>query len=189
MEFRVSFYSSASVPRWQQTLPRTVPRLLARWLGRPGSLTAWLQTLGVVEVRVIKEGLAITRGGFPSSGAHVFSGAVWARETVLSVDGVPVVAARSTANSVDARAAWRRLKDLGSKPLATILYSDPTVSRSAFSYMPLGRPPFLSESDRELKSSIRAWARSSVFYRKGSPLMVSEVFSPDLLSFLKTKDS
>jgi chorismate--pyruvate lyase len=67
------------------------------WLTRGGSLTAHLRALGAVAVRVTREGVAL-----PWADEHAALGLaprapVWVREVVLSVDGVPFVAAHSIA--------------------------------------------------------------------------------------------
>lgn len=168
--------------RWAQTLPASVPRLWGQWLCRPGSLTRALQTLGQVEVRIIHEGVACVPRRAAGQ-ATIFAGPVWVRDVVLFIDEAAVITARSIASARDSRAVWRSLRTLQVQPLASLLYHDPAVTRTTFSYasFSLAREPSNNaERMRGDAVAVTAWARSSTFFRLGAPLCVTEIFMPQL---------
>lgn len=105
------------------------------------------------------------------------------REVYLVCRRTPVVFAHSVADPRSLRGAWRRLAQLGSRPLGAALFADPRVKRYPLRQQKLTphhelyrracatlgvRPPFL-------------WARRSLFALHKSPILVTEVFLPDIL--------
>lgn len=162
---------------------------LRRWLRRPGSLSAHLQTLGrrfevqrlSQRVRPLLADEARSMGLPPATRCLV-------REVVLRVDGQPLVYARSVAPARALRGPWRSLAGLGSRPLAQLLFDTPAVTRS-----PLVAKRWVASSEwsRHLARgwqkatgepwpSSHAWARHSVFRKAGVPLRVTEVLAPAL---------
>ncbi|MEC5407015.1 chorismate lyase [Paraburkholderia sp. MPAMCS5] len=162
------------------------------WLTRGGSLTAHLRALGAVAVRVTREGVALPWADEHAAlGLHVRA-PVWVREVVLSVDGVPFVAAHSVAPLAASVGVWQATRRLRTRPLAELLYSDSSVARSALvSRSVTGRHPLYRLAAREI-SGVRPSgvpphalvARRSVFERHGAPLMVTECFLPALWAYL-----
>jgi chorismate lyase len=175
----------SSTSKWRPMPPRTLPRVWTEWLQRPGSLTEALRTLGSVEVQVISEGLLSPAGAFWSSRAPARRGPVWARDVILAVDGTAVIAARSITAAIDARAAWKSVKFIGARPLASILYRDRTVSRSPFLFSPFTPTPVIDKPSSPIGLGRPVWGRSSFFYRARAPLLVTEIFLPDLWSYLR----
>ncbi|MDR6388647.1 chorismate lyase [Paraburkholderia phenoliruptrix] len=153
------------------------------WLTRGGSLTAHLRVLGAVAVRVTREAVAL-----PWADEHAALGLharapVWVREVVLSVDGVPFVAAHSVAPLAASVGVWQATRRLRTRPLAELLYSDSSVARSALvSRRVTGRHPLHRLAAREVGGTPphAMVARRSVFERHGAPLMVTECFLPAL---------
>jgi chorismate--pyruvate lyase len=179
--------------RWRSEPPASAPGMWAQWLRRGGSLTHALQTLGKVEVRVCRragemrlrnEHIAARRGAYRPA-EHGSS--VWVRDITLTVDAAAVVAARSSVSARDSRASWKSLRTLAARPLGSILYNDPAISRSRFAYasFPLAATPFV---DREFVDDVnqcgRAWARVSEFRREEAPLVLTEIFLPALWSMI-----
>ena len=165
--------------------------VLRRWLRAPGSLSRRLSALGRFEVQTLREGVARLLPG-ERCGMTSASGRHWVREVILRVDGVPVVWARSVTPCRVKCGPWRAVRQLGTRPLAQLLFDDPSVVRSALR----------SEVHRcgamwhrranaawRLGGSI-AWpsavvaGRSSVFIRRGMPLRVFEAFSTDVVEKL-----
>ncbi|MFM0335740.1 chorismate--pyruvate lyase family protein [Paraburkholderia fungorum] len=153
------------------------------WLTRGGSLTAHLRALGTVAVRVTREAVAL-----PWSDEHAALGMAprapaWVREVVLSVDGVPFVAAHSVAPLAASIGVWQATRRLRTRPLAELLYSDSSVARSSLvSCRVTPRHPLYRLAAREIGG---VWphalvARRSVFERHGAPLMVTECMLPAL---------
>jgi chorismate--pyruvate lyase len=140
--------------------------------------------LGAVEIHVIREGVVSSPGALWPPDVPAGRRAVWSRDVILSVDGTGVIAARSITAAIDARAAWKPVKTLGARPLATILYQDPAVSRSPFSYAPFDGRSFANDPNGFPNTTLSHWGRSSLFYRKRAPLLVAEIFLPALWSII-----
>ena len=101
------------------------------WLTRGGSLTAHLRALGAVTVDVTREASPCHGPTRPSRWASRRARRVWVREVVLTVEGVPFVAAHSVCRSRPASGVWQAMRRLRTRPLAELLYSDSSVARSA----------------------------------------------------------
>ncbi|WP_120347731.1 chorismate lyase [Paraburkholderia fungorum] len=157
------------------------------WLTRGGSLTAHLRALGAVAVRVTREAVAL-----PWADEHAALGLaprapVWVREVVLSVDGVPFVAAHSVAPLAASVGVWQATRRLRTRPLAELLYSDSSVARSSLVSRSLtARHPLYRLAAREIDDTPphALVARRSVFERHGAPLMVTECMLPALWAHL-----
>jgi chorismate--pyruvate lyase len=105
------------------------------------------------------------------------------REVVLMGDGRPLVFGHSVVALRHLRGPWRSLRRLGSRPLAEALYLDPTIRREPLAYCRLdARHPLHRRICADLGAMPpKLWARRSLFRRQGAPLMVTEVFLPDIL--------
>ena len=86
------------------------------WLTRGGSLTAHLRALGVVAVRVTRECVALPWPDECAALGLAPRAPVWAREVVLSVDGVPFVAAHSIAPLAASVGVWQATRRLRTRP-------------------------------------------------------------------------
>jgi len=166
---------------WQAALPPSLPPLQRAWLLRPGALTAGLRGLGTVRLRVLREYAT----GAPPDEAHGLDlppGApVWVREVLMSVDGVDSVAARSLAPLASSHGVWQGMRRLRTRPLADMLYHDRGVRRSAFACARMWPGIALQAVARGVLPAGTAaplWARRSVFWRGGQPLLVAECFLP-----------
>jgi chorismate--pyruvate lyase len=173
----------AAEGRWRAT---PLPGFTAHqkdWLTRGGSLTAHLRTLGAVEVRVTRE-----RVDLPWPDEYVAlrlapRQPVWVREVVLSVDGVPCVAAHSVTPLDASGGTWQAMRRLRTRPLAELLYSDSGVARSALvSRRVTARHPLHALAVAQVAGGVpHAFvARRSVFERHHAPLMVTECMLPAL---------
>jgi chorismate--pyruvate lyase len=103
----------------------------------------------------------------------------------LSVDGVPVVFARSVTSHAHSVGPWRAIRGLGTRPLADVLFKRMGIARAPLEF---ASPTPASSLARHIK---KAWvastgqpvqagalpARRSVFTRYGAPLLVMEVFA------------
>ena len=161
---------------------------LRDWLRAPGSLSRRLARLGRFEVQVLHQGVTPFRAreraalGLPARGLTVV------REVILRVDGEPVVWARSALHQRATTGPWRALKGLGSRPLAHLLYDDPSISRSELEPRRLARHGHTRRhAGRQWQAATGAampaqmqWSRNSVFSRGGSQLRVMELFAPSL---------
>lgn len=157
------------------------------WLTRGGSLTAHLRTLGPVRLRVTREAVALAWRDEAAALGIVPRAPVWVREIVLEVHGVPYVAAHSITPLEASRSTWQAMRRLRTRPLAELLYSDSTVTRSVLVSAQLtARHPLHALARREMTASVphALLARRSVFVRHGAPLMVTECMLPALWAHL-----
>jgi chorismate lyase len=157
------------------------------WLTRGGSLTAHLRILGVVAVRVTREAVALPWADEYAALGLALRAPVWVREVVLSVDGVPFVAAHSVAPLAASTGVWQATRRLRTRPLAELLYSDSSVARSSLVSRRLtARHPLYRLAAREIGEMPphALVARRSVFERHGAPLMVTECMLPALWAHL-----
>lgn len=100
------------------------------------------------------------------------------REVSLYADGCPVVYARSVLSQESMRGAWQVLSKIGNKPIGAVLFSDPGIRRSQLVYKKLDAQHSLRHI---LVRNETLWARRSVFIRDKMPLLVNEVFMPEIL--------
>ncbi|HEY4295564.1 MAG TPA: chorismate lyase [Paraburkholderia sp.] len=159
------------------------------WLTRGGSLTAHLRALGAVAVRVTREGVALPWADETAALGLAPRAPVWVREVVLSVDGVPFVAAHSVTPRAASVGVWQATRRLRTRPLAELLYSDSSVARSSLvSRRVSARHPLyrLAARDVDGMPPHALVARRSVFERHGAPLMVTECMLPALWAHLAT---
>lgn len=154
------------------------------WLTYPGSLTRRIvERAGPVRVQIVGQRLR-----FPNEDEYDALGRphhrlAFVREVVLHAGGRPVVFAHSIALWRDLDGPWRGLRGLGTRPLAAVLFADPLVRREPFRYARVDRRhPLWKRAGRVFGRELPAlWARRSRFTRHGRPLMVTEVFLPELL--------
>jgi len=111
------------------------------------------------------------------------------RDITLTVDAAAVVAERSIVSARDSRASWKSLRTLAARPLGSLLYNDPAISRSRFAYasFPLAATPFVDREFVDANQCGRAWARVSEFRREQAPLVLTEIFLPALWSMINQK--
>ncbi|BBE08866.1 Probable chorismate pyruvate-lyase [Mycoavidus cysteinexigens] len=169
---------------------RVLPRPLfsaaqKNWLTRGGSLTQRLQTLGRVEVQVVREAVDFAWAGE----AHCLKARarqrVWAREVLLLVEGEPFIAARSIAPLPASRGVWADIRQLHTRSLSELLYGG-VIKRSALASRPIGKGDPLyhfiqrcferAALRRDLTPPLSAApvARRSIFMHAGQPLLVTE---------------
>ena len=172
---------------WQSFLPVTAAGY-AHWLRGHGSLTLRIQQrCAAFSVRNVRNCLAtaaydeIALLGLPSRRK------IYTREVLLYADGMPVIFAHSVVAPQHLRGAWRVLQNLGDKPLGALLFAHPLVERAPLHYKALKPRHALYRSAAAALDTTpgRLWARRSLFSLYGSPLLVTEVFLPDILKLQK----
>ncbi|VVE05743.1 Chorismate pyruvate-lyase [Pandoraea eparura] len=182
----MTFRFDVSGRRWQAVPAPALSRRHKDWLTRGGALTRHLSTLGRVSVRVVAERVMPADADQCRAIGVPLRTPMWARDVILLVDGEPVVVAHSVTPLAYSRSIWQAMRRLRTRPLADLLYHDPTVTRSVLVSCPLGprhllhgrarhdaRDPLVGANPRA-----RLWARRSVFVRRGAPLLVTEAFLP-----------
>lgn len=154
------------------------------WLQASGSLTARLRAHGNVTVQVQSQG---TRALWPSEQDSLQARAGHVREVVLLLDCRPVVWARSTTTHRALQGPWKALSQLGSRPLAELLFQGRAVHRAPLQTECIARHGPVDTrlrrhwnalTDASAANPAPQWARSSVFWHSGQPLRVMEAFSP-----------
>ena len=156
----------------------------APWLHDHGSLTRRIQQrCAVFNVRNVYDGLAMANRDEISLLNISRPQHIYTRNVFLYADGKPVVFAHSVVAARHLRHTWHALQHLGNRPLGALLFSHPLVQRAPLRYkaLKLGHPLY-RQAALELKIlPPRLWARRSVFTLHGAPLLVTEIFLPDIL--------
>lgn len=166
---------------WNGTTLGAGAKLLP-WLRDSGSLTQRImQHCKHFAVHSVRSGMArialdesATLGIAPQQLA-------WSREVFLYADDQPVIFAHSACKEL--RGAWQILRQLGNRPLGALLFSHPQIIRQPLHYKTLrAHHPLYRRAASVLSDPPgRLWARRSLFYLQGAPLLVTEVFLPEIL--------
>lgn len=157
---------------------------LAHWLHGRGSLTQRIQQrCKHFAVRKVHSGLAriaIDESTLLDLAPHQLA---YSREVFLYADGQPVVFAHSICAPKHLRGAWAALAGLGNQPLGALLFAHPLVERQPLHYKALRANHLLyHRAAQELSNPPgQMWARRSLFYLHDAPLLVTEVFLPEIL--------
>lgn len=105
------------------------------------------------------------------------------RDVLLCCGDTPVVYAHSVLAPGDRGAGWRLMRGMGSRPLGAALFTDPRIRRSSLRQHKPGRGHALHQQvSRTVKSPGALWARRSLFGVGKSPILVTEVFLPEVLA-------
>jgi chorismate--pyruvate lyase len=176
---------------WHAFLP-TIEANYAPWLRDHGSLTQRIQQRCTrFAVNNLHSGLmriALDESALLGIAAQKLA---YAREVYLYADGQPVVFAHSVVAYRHLRGAWAAVRSLGSKPLGAMLFAHPLVERKPLHYQALRSTHPLYQRAAAVLSDPphRLWARRSLFYLHGAPLLVTEIFLPGILLLADRKDS
>lgn len=116
---------------------------------------------------------------------------VWEREVLLRCDGVPVVFAHTVVPLQATASDWPLFGNLGERSLGSTLFGDPLVQRGSLQYARLHRDHPLMQRVRSAVDhdwdSMALYARRSLFRRKRSVLLVSEIFLPAITRLAPVK--
>lgn len=156
------------------------------WLARAGALTEGLRALGCLELEVLRETVTLASPDECLAMNLPTTQRLHIREVCMHIDQTPCVVARSLLTPQGYSGAWQSIRRLGKRPLADLLYRDRRVTRSHFETARVNRfHPLGAVAAKQLHTNIPdmppswqppAWARRSVFWREGEPLLVSECF-------------
>ncbi len=174
--------------RWQDITDRhhlQVPARVRDWIGLRSSMTARIHA--VADTRIDVEVLRQATGRLHDDERPFFTdqpgryGTV--REVCLSADGVPLLMARTVLTS-------RRLRDhptireLGNHALGSLLFAggkaSPWTAREMI-HLDAHSPLFALVRRRHRGVQARYWARRTLFWLFDEPLLVTEIFLPDLI--------
>lgn len=176
---------------WLAHPPRAaMPAALLPWMRDAGSLTARIRArCSRFAVQVVRQELARVHHDEALLLGLRAGERAWLREVLLLADGRPVVFARSLLPRRNVRGAWNLFHGIGSRPLGAALFSDPAISRLPLACRRLnGRDARYHRARIALSRYAPAqpmpralWTRRSIFLLRGSALMVSEAFLPEIL--------
>jgi chorismate--pyruvate lyase len=182
-----------SIRPWHPTLRPSLSSTQKQWLSRQGALTQALRTLGPLTLKVLAEYPAGACIDEANRLELCVKAPVWVREITISINGKYCVAARSVTPLGASHGVWQGMRRLRSRPLADILYDDATIMRSNFEVARLNKRTALYRTVQSIKTDFHPsqipftttlLARRSVFWRKGSPLLVAECFLPEFWSLV-----
>jgi chorismate--pyruvate lyase len=161
--------------RWRsfrRTPSTRLPRCWRAWLLDKGSLTQHLirASRGDFSVEVLFQGWSTATLSETQALNLPPRQMVLVREVRLMGRGEPWVYARSIIPQHTLTGPQRALRRLGNRPLGELLFKSPNMRRGAI------ETTLLTVNTAKKK----AWARRSLFYLNGKPLLVSEVFLPEL---------
>jgi len=172
---------------WNGTL-LGCPAGLAPWLRDHGSLTQRIQQRCTrFAVRGVRSGLARIAPDEAALLGIAPQHLAWSREVFLYADGQPVVFAHSACARQHLRGAWSAVGGLGNNPLGALLFAHPLVERKPLHYKALrSAHPLYQRAAAVLGYPPgRLWARRSLFYLRDAPLLVTEVFLPEILELAR----
>ena len=172
-------------PRWQGQRPaHGLPAELARWLFDPGSLTRRLRQCcpNQFRVRVLWQGWSRPSRDEARALRLRLDAWAWTREVHLLCGDQAWVFARTLIPTATLRGRGRRLTQLGGRPLGEVLFTDPGVRRGPVEIARIVAGQRLHQRAFAgfAESPEALWGRRSLFHRDDQPLLVCEIFLPDL---------
>ena len=163
-------------------------------LGCGAGLAVWLRDRGSLTQRIRRHSEHFAVHPLRSGLAHIASDEAallgvapqrlaWSREVFLYADGRPVVFAHSACARQHLCGAWAAVRNLGDRPLGALLFAHPLVERKPLHYKVLrsDHPLYQRAATALGDPPRRLWARRSLFYLHDTPLLVTEVFLPEIL--------
>ena len=187
---RISARREPSWLSWRRFRLRAAPpRRLSPWLRDTGSLTARLKTCcGAQGFRVEVLG---QRWGRPLPGEARLLGMragerALVREVRLTCGARGAwVFARTLIPAASLRGSALRLTHLGERPLGQLLFSDPNAHRGTTAMarlLPIHPLYQAALAGRAMRPGV-LWGRRTLFRFRGYPLLVTEIFLPELPDF------
>lgn len=168
---------------WLNYLPGIDPAY-APWLRDHGSLTRRIQQrCRQFHVRNVYTGLSLCSHDEMQALRLARQQHSYRREVVLYANQRPMVFAHSVVAAEHLRGAWHTVQHLGSRPLGTLLFTHPLVQREPLRFFRLkpSHPLYRRAAQTLDDAPPRLWARRSVFTLHRAPLLVTEVFLPEIL--------
>lgn len=157
---------------------------LAPWLRDHGSLTQRIQQRCThFSVRKLHSGLARIALDESALLGVASQQLAYSRDVILYADSQPVVFAHSTCAPKHLCGAWAAVAGLGNQPLGALLFAHPLIKRQPLHYKALRATHPLYQKAAGVLSNppSELWARRSLFYLHDEPLLVTEVFLPEIL--------
>lgn len=142
-----------------------------RWLAHVGSLTKRLRRVGSgdIEHRVRYEAWELPQADEAAYLGVLTTERWFIRETDWYYQGHRGVMTRALISATAEQAPGECLHTIGTRSLGDLLFADPNLTRSPFEFA------------RLMIEGKNCWARRSIFFYFGKPLLVKEVFFPSML--------
>ena len=170
---------------WSQRRYGDVPPYVQTWLRDTGSLTRRVIRscgCGVFRVRLLHQGWGAPLNGERRMLRTRRGVAALVRDVLLLCNDVPWVFARTLMPVTTLKGPARHLMQLGERPLGAVLFSDPTVIRGSTQIARLrpGNTLFDIACEQVEQTPELLWGRRTLFYVANKPLLVNELFLPQL---------
>ncbi len=168
---------------WSRLRHRDLSSGLESWLRDSGSLTARLKraTQGDFRVRVVNQGWAKPFDSERRLLDMRRDSLALVREVELICLGTPWVFARTLIPVESLSGPTRRLTKLGTRPLGELLFADPHMRRGITQIARLRPGHRLYARATGGRGDERViWGRRTLFHLSGKPLLVNEIFLPEL---------
>ena len=169
------------------------PRKWQPWLSDTGSLTQKIeqvigQKLEVLVLRDCRQNLNSDESRY----FHLQTKRCRIREVLLCSNGTPLVMARSVIPTLSSGGSNQAVLRLGSKPLGAVLFSKTRKRSKKKTLREIARVNKRNslwqkchQKYQQLPSPL--WARRTLYKLKGRPLLVCEIFLPELLKYSATQ--
>lgn len=191
---------SDNTPDWltvDSTVSSAIPENIGKWLFDESSLTLRVKNycaeydLGCFSVKVLSQGICQPSSDELKGLKLNNEQNALIREVLLYGGESPLIYARTVIPSQTLTGEQKVLGELGNRPLGEFLFSQPDLQRDVMEVASLKQGQQLFDSAiSHLKSNPgEIWARRSVFRLKHKPLLVAEVFLPDILKYLPNQHS
>ena len=154
------------------------------WLTDRGSLTARIKArCPGVWVKVVFQGLRRPDRDESFVFAHRGRARVLVREVFLCCGDTPVVFAHTVLDPGDLCGPWRSVARLGNRPLGAALFADARIERHPLRSRKIGwhHDLYRRLNAHVPRAPLALWARRSLFRLHNSPILVTEVFLPEIL--------
>ena len=165
-----------------------VPVRMFKWLHDTGSLTSRIRNncKERFRVNVLDQGWGRPFYSEQQQLSMRYKERAIVRAVDLLCGDKPWVFARTLIPASSLRGPARRLTMLGDKPLGAVLFADPTIKRGHTQVARLlpRHPLFSFATGRIEPKPAEIWGRRTLFYLAGHPILVNEVFLPDLPDYL-----
>ncbi|MCU7835074.1 MAG: chorismate lyase [gamma proteobacterium symbiont of Taylorina sp.] len=179
------------VPHWQAVdsiTPSTLQENTREWLLDNGSLTLRVKNHcqnhyhNNFSVQVLSQGMAIPLDDEMQRLNLEKHCKALIREVLLFCGETPLIYARTIIPAQTLTGEQKQLADLGNRPLGEFLFSQPDLERDVMEVAQLkqGYQLFDSALFSLSPQPDHIWARRSVFRLADKPLLVAEVFLPDI---------
>jgi chorismate--pyruvate lyase len=157
---------------------------LADWLFDPASLTERITQAcdGRFSVRVLRQGWGAPMLNEARRLKMRRTGYALIREVHLLCNNQPWVFARTVIPPRTLRGKQRRLAHLGQKPLGALLFADKSMQRTEMEIACIrpGQRLYELANSHQMQQGQPIWGRRSVFFLSHHPLLVSEIFLPEI---------